>query len=494
MNRQCGMLLPIASLPSEYGIGTFSKEAYAFVDMLQETGQSLWQVLPIGPTGYGDSPYQSFSTFAGNPYFIDLEKVMEEGLLTKEECESFDWGSHPETIEYDKIYASRFKILKKAYKRYSVEKDSEFQKFYEKNSFWLKDYALFMAIKDSKGGLCWSQWEEDIRMRHADAVARYTEELSEDIEFYIFVQYLFQKQWLSLKRYANEKHIKIIGDIPIYVSFDSVDVWANPELFQLDEAHMPVAVAGCPPDAFAAEGQLWGNPLYAWEYHKKTGYRWWIDRMKALFGLFDIVRIDHFRGFDQYYSIPYGDDTAVNGHWEQGIGADMFVTIKEELGDAEIIAEDLGYVTDSVKKLLEDTGYPGMKILQFAFDSREEGCYMPYKYPNNCVVYTGTHDNDTVVGWYKSISSSDREIAETYLNNRNTPDEQIHWDYICCALATVADICIIPVQDYLGLGSEARINIPSVPSGNWKWRMEKDAFTPEIKKKIRSLAEVYGRC
>lgn len=493
MKRQCGMLLPIASLPSEYGIGSFSKEAYAFVDMLHETGQSLWQVLPIGPTGYGDSPYQSFSTFAGNPYFIDLEQVVREGLLTEEECKSFDWGSDPETIEYDKIYASRFQILKKAYERYHAEDDRDFQSFYEKNSFWLKDYALFMAIKDSKGGLCWSEWEEDIRMRQPEAVKKYEDELAEDIAFYVFLQYLFQKQWLALKSYANEKQIKIIGDIPIYVSFDSVDVWANPELFQLDEAHMPLAVAGCPPDAFAADGQLWGNPLYAWEYHRETGYRWWIDRMKALYGLFDIVRIDHFRGFDQYYSIPYGDETAVNGHWEQGIGADLFAEIKKALGDTEIIAEDLGYVTDSVRKLLKDTGYPGMKILQFAFDSREEGCYMPYKYPRNCVVYTGTHDNDTIEGWYRSISENDRATAETYLNNKHTPDGQVHWDYICCALATVADICIIPVQDYLGLGSEARINIPSVPSGNWKWRMKKEAFTPELKKKIRSLAEVYGR-
>ncbi len=487
------MLLPIASLPSEYGIGSFSKEAYAFVDMLHETGQSLWQVLPIGPTGYGDSPYQSFSTFAGNPYFIDLEQVIREGLLTEEECRGFDWGSDPETVEYDKIYASRFKILKRAYRRYHAENDREFQEFQKKNNFWLKDYALFMAIKDSKGGQCWSEWEEDIRMRQPEAVKRYEDELAEDIAFYVFTQYLFQKQWLALKAYANDRQIKIIGDIPIYVSFDSVDVWANPELFQLDEAHMPVAVAGCPPDAFAADGQLWGNPLYAWEYHKETGYRWWIDRLRALYELFDIVRIDHFRGFDQYYSIPYGDKTAVNGCWKQGIGADLFVEIKKALGDMEIIAEDLGYVTDSVRQLLRDTGYPGMKILQFAFDSREEGCYMPYKYPRNCVVYTGTHDNDTIEGWYKSISGNDRTIAQTYLNNKNTPDGQVHWDYICCALATVADICIIPVQDYLGLGSEARINIPSVPAGNWKWRMKKEAFSPELKKKIRTLAEVYGR-
>lgn len=493
MKRQCGMLLPVASLPSKYGIGSFSKEAYAFVDMLHETGQSLWQILPIGPTGYGDSPYQSFSTYAGNPYFIDLETLIQEGLLTEEECDGYDWGSDNETIEYDKIYASRFEVLKKAYRRYSVDNDIEFRKFYEKNLFWIRDYALFMAVKDSKNGACWSDWEEDIRMRQAEAVAKYEEKLSDDIQFYVFVQYIFQKQWLALRAYANEKNVQIIGDIPIYVSLDSVDVWANPELFQLDENHRPLAVSGCPPDAFAANGQLWGNPLYDWEYHKKTGYSWWINRMKALFELFDIVRIDHFRGFDEYYSIPYGDTTAVNGHWEKGCGVDLFVHIKKELGNADIIAEDLGYVTDSVRKLLEDTGYPGMKVLQFAFDSREEGCYMPYKYPANSVVYTGTHDNDTIAGWYQNICEEDREIAKAYLNNYYTPADQVHWDYICCAMATVSDICIIPVQDYLGLGSEARINTPSVPSGNWKWRMKKDCFTPELKEKIRSLAEIFGR-
>ena len=494
MKRQCGMLLPIASLPSKYGIGTFSKEAYDFVDMLQKAGQSLWQILPIGPTGYGDSPYQSFSTFAGNPYFIDLEQLIEKGFLTEEECDSCDWGNSSDEVEYDKIYNSRFKILKKAFKRYPVSDDSDLKDFYDKNSYWLDDYALFMAIKDSKGGKCWSEWEESIRLRQPDAIAKYESRLSEDIEFYIFVQYIFNKQWMALKKYANEKNIKIIGDIPIYVSFDSVDVWANPELFQLDENHMPTAVAGCPPDAFSADGQLWGNPLYDWEYHKSTGYRWWIDRLKALFEIFDIVRIDHFRGFDAYYSIPYGETTAINGHWEQGVGIDLFLNIKKELGDAEIIAEDLGYVTDTVKQLLLDTGYPGMKLLQFAFDSREAGCYMPYDYPRNCVVYTGTHDNDTVVGWYKNFSDDDRKLAKTYLNNYYTPEDQIHWDYICCALATVADTCIIPVQDYLGLGSEARINIPSVSSGNWKWRMKNDAFTPEIIEKIRNLAEIYGRC
>ncbi len=494
MKRQCGMLLPVSSLPSPYGIGSFSREAYEFVDMLHEAGQKLWQILPLGPTGYGDSPYQSFSTFAGNPYFIDLEALTEEGLLTKEECSSYDWGDSEEreNISYDKIYQGRFEILKQAFERYSD--DGTLVEFYEENRFWLKDYALYMALKDSMGGLCWTDWDEYVRLRDETALAKYETELEGEIRFYVFIQYLFRKQWLALKKYANEKDVKIIGDIPIYVSFDSVDVWANPKLFQLDENRLPTAVAGCPPDAFSARGQLWGNPLYDWAYHKQTGYRWWIDRLKAQFELFDIVRIDHFRGFDAYYSIPYGDSTAVNGHWEKGVGIDLFVQIKKELGDLPIIAEDLGYVTDTVRQLLEDTGYPGMKVLQFAFDSREAGCYMPYKYPTNCVVYTGTHDNDTILGWYEKISDEDRKIAQAYLNNADASREKLPWDYICCALSTVADTCIIPAQDYLGLGGAARINTPSIPSGNWKWRMEKGAFSKELRQKIRFLAEIYGRC
>ncbi len=492
MKRQCGVLLPVSSLPSPYGIGAFSREAYDFVDMLHEAGQSLWQILPLGPTGYGDSPYQSFSTFAGNPYFIDLRQLVKEGLLTEAECDSYDWGDEEETVSYEKIYRGRFEILKKAYRRYT-DRDA-LVTFYEKNRFWLKEYALYMAIKDSMGGLCWTDWEEGLRLREKETLAAYEEKLEEEIRFYVFIQYMFRRQWMALKAYANEKGVQIIGDIPIYVSFDSVDVWANPELFQLDENRTPTAVSGCPPDAFSADGQLWGNPLYHWEYHKKTGYRWWIDRLKAQFELFDIVRIDHFRGFDAYYSIPYGDKTAVNGHWEKGVGIDLFVQIKKELGEMPIIAEDLGYVTDTVKKLLEDTGYPGMKVLQFAFDSREEGCYMPYKYPTNSVVYTGTHDNDTIVGWYQNIREEDRKIAQDYLNNADAPGEKIPWDYICCALSCVADTCIIPAQDYLGLGSSARINTPSVASGNWKWRMKQDAFSGELCKRMRRLAEIYGRC
>ena len=494
MRRRSGILLPVSSLPSKYGIGAFSKEAYDFIDFLSAAGQKLWQVLPMGPTGYGDSPYQSFSTFAGNPYFIDLETLICEQLLLREECEACDWGDDPEKIDYEKIYLSRFEILKKAFHRFD-QAGADYRKFCDENKDWVDEYALFMALKNHFGGKSWQEWPDDIRNHDPLAIDDCQNELQEEIDFFIFQQYLFDRQWSDLRHYANEKGISIIGDIPIYVSLDSVEVWSNPELFALDENRVPIAVAGCPPDAFSADGQLWGNPLYNWEYHRQTGFEWWIRRMKALFMRFDIVRIDHFRGFDEYYSIPFGAQTAAAGHWEKGIGIELFDAIKAALGEqAEIIAEDLGYVTDSVKKLLEDTGYPGMKLIEFAFDSREAGDYMPYNYTKNCVVYTGTHDNDTLQGWYKAISEEDREAAVFYLNNKETPAEEIHWDYIRLALSTVADTCVISAQDYLGLGSEARINRPSSLGGNWVWRIKKGAFTEDLAKKILKLSQIYGRC
>lgn len=493
MKRKSGVLLPIASLPSPYGIGSFSKEAYAFVDALKKGGQSLWQILPLGPTGYGDSPYQSFSTYAGNPYFIDLEQLAEEGLLTKEECESYDWGADAEQIDYEKIYLSRFQILKKAFDRRSKAEEEAFAKFCLKNSYWLDDYALYMAVKNSYGGKSWCEWEEDIRLRRAEAMEEYRNKLSDEVAFYKYLQYLFTKQWEKLKLYANERGIQIVGDIPIYVAFDSADTWANPGLFQLDENNTPTAVAGCPPDGFSATGQLWGNPLYRWAYHKETKYDWWIKRIEHCFRLYDIVRIDHFRGFDEYYSIPYGEETAEHGHWEKGPGIELFRVLQEELGELNIIAEDLGYLTDSVRELLKDSGYPGMKVLQFAFDSREESDYLSHNYNKNCVVYTGTHDNDTLKGWYESISKEDREMSIAYLNNPYTPREEIQWDFICLAMRSVANICIIPVQDYLGLGKEARINTPSTLGENWIWRMKKDALSEKLLQKIRRLTRLYGR-
>ena len=491
--RRNGMLLPIASLPSPYGIGGFSKEAYEFIDLLEETGQKLWQILPLGPTSYGDSPYQSFSTFAGNPYFIDLDTLAEKGWLTKEACEAYDYGDNESYIDYGRIYNSRFVLLKQAFLNSDILSDEKFTEFCKANQHWLPDYALYMALKNQNDGKSWIEWEEEIRLRKPEAVEYYKKELEEECNFYEFLQYEFHEQWTKVKEYAHEKGIQIVGDVPIYVAFDSADTWANPELFQLDEKNLPLGVAGCPPDAFSATGQLWGNPLYNWAYHKKTGYDWWLKRIAYCFDLYDIVRIDHFRGFDEYYSIPYGDETAVNGHWEKGPGMDLFNTVKEKLGELDIIAEDLGFLTESVFQLLKDSGYPGMKVLQFAFDPSEDSDYLTYKYQRNCVVYTGTHDNDTTAGWFEKLSDGDREVALRYMNSFYTPKEEQHWDLIALAMRSTADTCIIPVQDFLGLGSEARINMPSTLGDNWKWRMTKGAFSEELKEKIRRMTKLYGR-
>ena len=491
--RSNGMLLPIASLPSPYGIGGFSKEAYEFIDLLEETGQKLWQILPLGPTSYGDSPYQSFSTFAGNPYFIDLDTLAEKGWLTKEACEASDYGDNESYIDYGRIYNSRFVLLKQAFLNSDILSDEKFTEFCKANQHWLPDYALYMALKNQNDGKSWIEWEEEIRLRKPEAVEYYKKELEEECNFYEFLQYEFHEQWTKVKEYAHKKGIQIVGDVPIYVAFDSADTWANPELFQLDEKNLPLGVAGCPPDAFSATGQLWGNPLYNWAYHKKTGYDWWLKRIAYCFDLYDIVRIDHFRGFDEYYSIPYGDETAVNGHWEKGPGMDLFNTVKEKLGELDIIAEDLGFLTESVFQLLKDSGYPGMKVLQFAFDPSEDSDYLTYKYQRNCVVYTGTHDNDTTAGWFEKLSDGDKEVALRYMNSFYTPKEEQHWDLIALAMRSTADTCIIPVQDFLGLGSEARINMPSTLGDNWKWRMTKGAFSEELKEKIRRMTKLYGR-
>lgn len=489
--RKSGVLLPVSSIPSQYGIGTFSKQAYEFIDLLEKAGQSYWQILPLGPTGYGDSPYQSFSTFAGNPYYIDLEKLIEAGYLTQADCDQYDFGDNEAYIDYEKIYLSRFKVLKKAYDNSHIEEDADYQEFVKDNSYWLDDYALYMAVKNSFDGKSWSEWDEDIKLRKPAAMKKYRERYAEEVAFYQFQQYLFAKQWFALKEYANRKKIEIIGDIPIYVAFDSADTWANPELFQLDDTLTPIAVAGCPPDAFSATGQLWGNPLYRWEYHKKTEYAWWMKRIAYCYELYDVVRIDHFRGFDEYYSIPYGDPTAELGHWEQGPGYDIFKTMKAKLGNKAVIAEDLGFLTDSVIKLVKKTGYPGMKILQFAFDSREESDYLPHNYLANSIVYTGTHDNDTTIGWYEKLNRKDKAFAKRYLNIRSRKDVQ--WEFIRAAMASVSDTCVIPMQDYLGLGEEARINMPSTLGTNWKWRMLPGQFTEELAERIYDMTKLYGR-
>ena len=491
MKRASGVLLPVFSLPSKYGIGCFSKEAYKFIDQLKEAGQSYWQILPLGPTGYGDSPYQSFSTYAGNPYFIDLKTLIKEGLLTKKECKAYDFGDQETKIDYEKIYYSRFKVLKKAFQRFKPDK--EYQEFVKENEGWLEDYSLYMAIKDSKDGASWNVWEDSLKNREPEALVKAKEELKDAIDFYKFQQYEFDRQWKKLHAYANKQGIQIVGDIPIYVAFDSADAWAAPEMFQFDEENNPVAVAGCPPDAFSATGQLWGNPLYNWEYHKKTGYEWWIRRIGYCFKLYDVVRIDHFRGFDEYYAIPYGDETAVNGKWMPGPGMDLFQAVEAKLGRPNIIAEDLGFLTDSVLKMLADSGFPGMKVLQFAFDPSAESAYLPHTYPKNCVVYTGTHDNDTTRGWYHSESKATRDFAKEYMNVQRMDEDNLAWDFIRVAMGSVADLCITPMQDFLNLDGEARINMPSTLGGNWAWRMKKGQFDKEIVKQMARMTKIYGR-
>ena len=517
--RQAGILLAISSLPSDYGIGCFSKEAYDFVDDLKAAGQAVWQILPLGPTSYGDSPYQSFSTFAGNPYFIDPKALIEQGLITKKDCDAYDFGSDQTKVNYEKIYISRFKLLKKAFSKAAGElaKNKEFQAFKTDNAHWLPDYALYMAIKDSYGGKSWLLWDEDIRFRKEEALTLNRKKFEKEILFYEFLQYEFLREWKKLKAYANAKGIKITGDIPIYVALDSADAWSNPELFQFNEDCTPKAVAGCPPDGFSADGQLWGNPLYDWDYHKKTEYEWWIKRLRHCFELYDIVRIDHFRGFDEYYSIPFPAENARKGKWEKGPGYELFQVMKKALGaqktqsapaeqktggkaakplpqDYEVIAEDLGFLTKSVLRLVKRTGYPGMKVLQFAFDSREESDYLPHNYTPNSVVYTGTHDNDTTLHWYDTLPARDKRFADRYLGiDKGIKRNDIPWAFIKAAYASVSELAVIPMQDILSLGGEARMNRPATLGGNWEWRMKPGAFSKARQKRLAELAKLYGR-
>ncbi|MBQ7012917.1 MAG: 4-alpha-glucanotransferase [Oscillospiraceae bacterium] len=492
MQRSAGILLPVSSLPSQYGIGCFDKAAYAFVDFLKDAGQSYWQILPLGPTSYGDSPYQSFSTFAGNPYFISLDTLCEEQLLTQEECEA---AALPDTdsIDYSGLYKTRFALLRKAYGRM---KDHDAVLRFAASQPWLEDYALFMALKDHFGGVSWEHWDDAIRLRSEDALKQWREKLAKEIGFYQFLQYQFFRQWNKLKAYANANGIRIIGDIPIYVAFDSADAWANPKLFQLDETGLPKAVAGCPPDGFSADGQLWGNPLYDWAYHKSTGYAWWIERLRQCFALYDVVRIDHFRGFDEYYAIPYGDKTAKNGHWEQGPGMDLFRAVEAALGKREVIAEDLGFMTDSVRRLVKDSGFPNMKVLEFAFDSRDTGSrndYLPHNYDENCVAYTGTHDNQTIAAWFQTITEEERSMAREYLCDAYTPEEKLHSVFISLIMRSRAKLCVIPMQDWLGLDDRSRINVPSTVGTNWKWRLLPTELSDTLKEEIRKTTRIYGR-
>ena len=487
--RTSGVLMPISSLPNDYGIGTLGEYAYKFIDLLKESGQTYWQILPLCPTSFGDSPYQSFSTFAGNPYFIDLDMLNQQGLLDKEDYSNINWGEDIKNIDYSLIYQKRHEVLAKLQKNFFKQPNQQYLQFCKDNEDWIEDYALFMAIKDSYNGISFTKWDDKIKRRDADALEYCRTTYAERIDYYKMLQYLFFQQWKQLKKYANENGIKIIGDVPIYVALDSADVWADTKQFLVDENIQPIEVAGCPPDGFSAVGQLWGNPLYNWDYMKSDGYSWWERRLKSALDIYDVVRIDHFRGFDSFYSIASNETTAINGHWNQGPGIDLFRTLESKLGRMPIIAEDLGFLTDSVKQLLQESGYPGMKVLQFAFDSREESDYLPHNYNHNCVVYTGTHDNDTILGWQNTSYYKDVEFARRYLNS----SEPLNFSMMRAASSSVADTCIVTMQDLLSLSSEARMNVPSTVGTNWKWRCTKEDLSRDYFVLLDDITKLYGR-
>lgn len=493
MQRSSGIIMHIASLPNEYGIGTFGKSAYQFADFLKGAGQKYWQLLPLGHASYGDSPYQSFSAFAGNPYFIDFKLLAKDGLLEAKDYESFACQDNTLEIDYGRLFRTRYKVLRKAYDKSKRILGDELVNFVKEKKLWIEDYALYMAIKYKNDLKSWQEWPYELKTREKKALDKVREDLKEETEFWIFVQYQFFKQWTELKDYVNRLGIEIIGDIPIYIAEDSADAWSNPKIFKLDENKIPTVVAGCPPDAFSETGQLWGNPIYRWDYLEETGYKWWIERIKESLKLYDMIRIDHFRGFEAYWEVPYGETTAMNGRWAKGPGIKLFKAIKEALGDVNIIAEDLGYLTQEVIDFRNETGYPGMKVLQFAFDTREESEYIPHTYYRNCIVYTGTHDNDTILGWMHTTGKKE-DVAHAIDYLHLTQEEGYHWGFIRGAWSSVGAIAITQMQDILGLGNEARMNFPSTVGFNWNWRMKEDALDKALIDKVYQMTRLYGRC
>ena len=492
MERCCGILLHLSSLPSPYGIGTMGRAAYNFVDFLSSAGQSLWQLLPLGPTSCGDSPYQSFSSFAGNPYFIDLDMLVEDGLLVQSELDGIDWGTDPELVDYGKIYENRFKVLKIAADLGIKHDAAEFENFVSDNRSWLFDYALFMALKRHFGMKAWFDWpDEDIRLHKPEAVGKYAELLNEDVQFFEYIQLLFFKQWDALHKYANEHGVKIVGDMPIYVAMDSADVWASPEFFLLDEKNVPVEVAGVPPDYFSKDGQLWGNPLYDYDAMRRDGYGWWIRRVDGASKLCDILRIDHFRGFESFWAVPFNAETAKVGRWVKGPGMDLVGRLTSWFSDLGFIAEDLGLLTPEVHELLEQSGLPGMKVLEFAFDPKEPSNYLPHKYTQNCVCYVGTHDNAPVMAWRDEADKAEVEFAERYLAISDA--EGFNWGMIRGGMSSVASMFIAQMQDYLGLGADTRMNTPGTQFGNWRWRLKADALIPELAERLLDMVKTYGR-
>ena len=492
--RQSGVLMHISSLPGKYGIGSFGQSAYDFVDFLVRTKQRYWQILPLGTTSYGDSPYQSFSAFAGNTYFIDFDILIEEGLLDEADVKGADFGDDPKKVDYAKIFDARRPIMEKAVARFLKADDlSDYESFVEQNAAWLEVFAEYMAIKEHFDNLAWTEWpDEAIRRRDAASLASYREKLADKLTYHRVTQYLFFKQWLRLKAYANEHHIEIVGDMPIYVAADSADVWAQPHFFKTDAVGKPTCVAGCPPDEFSETGQLWGNPIYDWEAMDKDGYAWWIERLRESFKIYDIVRIDHFRGFESYWEVPAGSETSASGKWVKGPDYKLFAAVKEALGDLNIIAEDLGFMTDEVIELRERTGFPGMKILQFAFNPDDESIDSPHLAPNNSVMYTGTHDNNTVLGWYKDeIDDATRQYMAQYTNRKEY--ETVPHAMLRTIFASVSFMAIATMQDLLELDSAARMNYPSTIGGNWTWRMTAEELNPIVEGELYSLTKTYRR-
>jgi 4-alpha-glucanotransferase len=491
--RKSGILLHPSSLPSRGGIGDLGAPAYAFVDFLVATSQQLWQVMPLGPTGYGDSPYQGFSAFAGNPLLISLEGLRAEGLLTDADLDGAP--VFPDTmVDYGAVIPFKLSMLRRSFERFSAAatpgQRQAFANFRARTHSWLNDYTLFAALKQANSGAAWSGWEPAIRRREPDAVAHWARELYDQLQFHAYMQFQFFSQWEHLKGYANQRGVQIVGDIPIFVAYDSADAWTNRAIFALDDDGLPTVVAGVPPDYFSTTGQLWGNPLYRWDVLAQQGYRWWIERFRAALTLVDIVRIDHFRGFAAYWEVPAGEETAVNGRWVSGPGAALFEAVGAALGHLPIIAEDLGVITPDVEALRDQFGFPGMKVLQFAFGDGAADPYLPHNYRRHCVVYTGTHDNDTTAGWWASAAPHERNNVQLYLGRDGS---DISWDFIRLAMASVAEMAIVPLQDVLGLGSAARMNTPGRAGGNWSWRYTPEMLDPQVTERLRTLTALYGR-
>jgi 4-alpha-glucanotransferase len=494
MERSSGIICHITSLPGKYGIGTLGKEAFEFVDFLIQTKQKLWQILPLGPTGFGDSPYQCFSAYAGNPLLISLDELLNSDWLTEtdfDELPHFD----PKRIDFGKVIDFKIPLLRKAFERFNEKAQNidnvKFRNFCKRNEFWLNDFSLFMALKAHFDGKPWVEWELGIRLREKDALNYYTNELIYEIDFQKFTQFLFFKQWLEVKAYANNNGVKIIGDIPIYIAADSADAWTNSDLFFFSHDRKPIEVAGVPPDYFSETGQLWGNPIFNWDKLRDTQFKWWIDRINANLILYNIIRIDHFRGFEAYWSVPFGEATAVNGHWVKAPGTELYQAIRQKLGNIDIIAEDLGVITREVEELRDSFGLPGMKVLQFGNYSSGTDEYVPHNFPINCVVYTGTHDNDTTVSWYNSLAENDKNAVKTYFE---TDGSHIHWTLLRAAWASVAYIAIAPLQDVLGLGGESRMNLPGAASGNWGWRFEEGDLCKVLEEgKLLKYTKLFGR-